>query len=306
MHAWDDWQIFLATATARSMSRSARSMNLDQSTVSRRLAALEVRLGTKLFLRSRRGLELTPAAARLLPVITRAGAAFEEAERMLTWSDGPPRGTVRVATIEAVANYMLVPALPSLVAQHPQVQLELLPDAALVDLAARESDVALRLIPPGDSEFIARPIDAGPLRAYVSSRTRPRSAGTAPADVRWIGWDDARSSQPEYRWMAAHRVPVVFRSSRATTMIEAALAGLGAVLLPARFGERISGLKRIEVDRLPSDSVTLWLVTSRALRSEPVIECVWNWLLELFGGRPDVRDHAPPRKDARAARRAPP
>ena len=283
MHAWDDWQTFLVTANARSMSRAAQTMNLDQSTVSRRLAALEERLGQKLFLRSRRGLELTPAAARLLPVITRAGATFQEAERLLSWSDGAPRGTVRVATFEPLANYMLVPALPSLNARNPQLQIELLPDEALADLSARECDVALRLVPPGDSALIAKPIDSGPLRAYVSSRTKRRSAGKTPADVQWIGWDDARSSQPEYRWMAAHRVPVVYKSSRATTMIEAAIAGLGAVLLPARFGDRIAGLKRIEVDRLPSERVTLWLVTPRALRSEPVIECVWKWLLELFG-----------------------
>lgn len=306
MHAWDDWQIFLATAQARSMSRSARAMNLDPSTVSRRLAALEERLGQTLFLRSRRGLELTPAAARLLPVIARAGAALEEAERMVSWSSGPPRGTVRIATFEPLANYMLVPALPSLAARHPHVQIELLPDEALADLAARECDVALRLVPPGDSELIAKAVDSGPLRAYVSSRKRRRSAGTSPADVRWIGWDDARSSQPEHRWMAAHRVPVVFKSSRATTMIEAALAGLGAVLLPSRFGDRIAGLERIEVDRLPSERVTLWLVTPRALRREPVIECVWEWLLELFGPDPAVRAKAPPPKRARAARSAKP
>ncbi len=306
MHGWDDWQLFLATARARSMSRSARAMRLDQSTVSRRLAALEERLGTKLFLRSRRGLELTPTGARLLPVIARAGTTLQEAERMLSWSDGPPRGTVRVASLEAVANYMLVPALPRLVAQHPHVQIELLPDAALADLAARESDVALRLVAPGDSELIAKPVDAGLLRAYVSSKRRRRTAATSPADVGWIGWDHARSSQPEYRWMAALRVPVVFRSSRATTMIEAALAGLGAVLLPARFGDQISGLKRLAVERLPPEPVTLWLVTPRALRSEPVVACVWDWLLGLFGSPLDARDRPRTRRDGRALRPMPP
>ena len=85
--------------------------------------------------------------------------------------------------------------------------------------------------------------------------------------------------------MAAHRVPVVFRSSRATTMIEAALAGLGAVLLPMRFGDRVAGLERVEIERLPAESVKLWLVTPRALRSEPVVECVWEWLLGLFESR---------------------
>ena len=104
--------------------------------------------------------------------------------------------------------------------------------------------------------------------------------------------------------MAAHRVPVVFKSSSAATMVEAAIAGLGAVLLPARFGDRIAGLKRIEVERLPTAPITLWLVTPRALRAEPVVECVWEWLLELFGPDPAVRAKAPRPKRARAAKPA--
>ena len=60
-----------------------------------------------------------------------------------------------MATLESVANYILVPALPSLAAEHPQVQIELLPSEALVDLTARECDVALRLVQPGDADLIA-------------------------------------------------------------------------------------------------------------------------------------------------------
>jgi DNA-binding transcriptional LysR family regulator len=298
---WSDWQVFLATATTRNMSRAAKTLLLDQSTISRRLAALEQRLGTKLFLRSRRGLELTPTATRLLPIVTRASSALEEASRVLGWQDEPPRGTVRVAALESVANHMLVPALPAFIAKHPHLQVELLPDERMTDLQARESDIALRLVPPGDGDLIAKPIDAGPLRAFVSARTQRPKASVAPTDVRWIGWDEARSFHPVYRWMAAHRAPVVFRSSRAVTMIQAALEGIGAVLLPERFGARVAGLAQIEVDRLPSEPVTLWLVTPRGLRHEPVIEPVWDWLVDLFGAAPAKRprrskDRAPSRK----------
>jgi DNA-binding transcriptional LysR family regulator len=294
---WTDWQLFLTIAEARNMTRAARALQLDQSTISRRLAAFEQRLGVQLFLRSRRGLEPTPAASRLLPIVTRASAALQEAERVLSRGDEPARGVVRVATLEAVANFMLVPALPSLLARHPGVQVELLPDAMVADLQARESDIALRLVPPGDGEIIAKAIDAGPLRAYTAAQGGRKKAPLAPADVSWIGWDSSRAFQPEQRWMSAHRVPVVLRSSRATTMIQAAIAGIGAVLLPERFGDRVAGLARIEVDKLPAGAITLWLATPRGLRHEPVVERVWEWLVELF-------DESPRRRPASAFSRS--
>jgi DNA-binding transcriptional LysR family regulator len=206
---------------------------------------------------------------------------------------------VRVSTLEAVANFMLVPSLPSLLARHPGIQVELLPDSVVADLQARESDIALRLVPPGDGEIIAKAIDAGPLRAYTAAQGGRRKAPLAPADVNWIGWDSGRSFQPEQRWMSAHRVPVVLRSSRATTMIQAAIAGIGAVLLPERFGDRVAGLARIEVDRLPAGAITLWLAMPRGLRHEPVVEQVWAWLIELFDGSPRRRPPAPRRNASR-------
>jgi DNA-binding transcriptional LysR family regulator len=282
---WSDWQIFVTTARAGSLTEAARALLLDQSTVSRRLAALENELGVQLFLRSRRGIEPTHAASRLLPVVTRASAAFAEAERVLSRDADAPRGVVRVATLESIADYMIVPALPGLLRDAPGITLELLPAAATVDLSARESDIALRIVRPEGGDLIAKPIDAGPLRAFAATpphRGPPRD----PKDLAWVGWDHSLSSQPEYRWMAAHRVPVVFRSSRASTMIRAAIAGVGCVLLPERFGTTVEGLHRVPVRALPDARPTLWLVTPRGLRQQPVVDLVWRWLLALFGAGP--------------------
>jgi len=279
---WSDWQLFAVAARAGSLTDAARALLIDQSTVSRRLAALESELGVQLFLRSRRGIEPTHAATRLLPVVARAGAALAEAGRMVSRDDEAPRGVVRIATLESIADYLIVPAMPRLLAAAPGISLELLPDAATVDLSARESDIALRIVRPEGGDLIGKAIDAGPLRAFAAEDRAFRGAPRAPADVPWIGWDHARSAQPEYRWMTARRVPVVFRSSRATTMIKAALAGVGCVLLPERFGAGVSGLSRVPVQGLPDAKITLWLVTPRGLRAQPVVDRVWRWLLTLF------------------------
>src|SRR5580693_6254902 len=62
---WDDLRVFLAVARAESLARGARELGLDRSTASRRIAALEAALGAQVFLRTREGLRLSPAGARV-------------------------------------------------------------------------------------------------------------------------------------------------------------------------------------------------------------------------------------------------
>ncbi|MEW9920808.1 LysR family transcriptional regulator [Marimonas sp. MJW-29] len=74
MH-WDDLKILLAAARGGSLSRAAILLGMDQSTVSRRLSGLEASLDTVLFKRSKTGLEVTDACARLVPLAERVEEA---------------------------------------------------------------------------------------------------------------------------------------------------------------------------------------------------------------------------------------
>ena len=106
---WDDVRIFLAAARTGSFTRAARSLGTDQSTVSRRLAALEAEIGAPLFERTPRGPVPTEIGARLREDAERVEAEVRRFAGTARERDAEPRGLVRVATTESIAIHFLVP-----------------------------------------------------------------------------------------------------------------------------------------------------------------------------------------------------
>jgi DNA-binding transcriptional LysR family regulator len=144
---------FVAVAETLSFARAARALNLSQPPLSRQIRALEAELGTALFARTKRSVQLTPAGAALLP----------EARRLLREADGLKAGALRLAAGEvgtlalgfiSVAAYNLLPELaPEFRRRHPGVKLalqEATSDVLLAGLRQGDLDVGL-VLPPVDA-----------------------------------------------------------------------------------------------------------------------------------------------------------
>lgn len=279
---WDDWQLFLRVTEAKSLTAAARQLGVDQSTVSRRLSALEERLGAELFVRSRRGIEPTDAVARALPALRRAEIALREAEREAAGAEDRVQGVVRVSSLTLVAHYMLAPALPALLDAHPALRVELIGEAAMADLERRESDIGVRLARPRGGELVAVAIDSGPLTAFVGRDAPVPEGPLEGSELRWVTWDHGGPRTPDRAWLEGRGASIVLRATSPTLLVEAAAAGVGAVLIPAQLGLRIPGLRPVRVHGLPAGSTKLWLVVARALRRQPAVDAVWRWLRAVF------------------------
>src|SRR5262245_53612556 len=94
---WDDLQLFLAVAEARSLSGAARRLRVTQPTVSRRIAELEATLGEPLFSRAVDGVEITSFGERLVEPARRMAEWASEVERAAERAETAPRGVVRIA-----------------------------------------------------------------------------------------------------------------------------------------------------------------------------------------------------------------
>jgi DNA-binding transcriptional LysR family regulator len=145
---WDDVRLFLALCRARTLGGAARTLGVDGSTASRRLAALEAALSTVLFDRGRDGISPSKAAEDLLPVA-------EEMEAVMTRfahaADGLERevsGLVRMTCPPDVADVVVAPLLGELFQRHPALRIEIDPGEAVLDLTRREADLALRVVRP--------------------------------------------------------------------------------------------------------------------------------------------------------------
>src|SRR5215470_1273417 len=153
---WNDARYFLAVARLGSLSKAARLLGVRQSTVGRRIAALEAALEARLFERATGGWAPTPAGEAFAQ---RAGRIEDEAlsaERMLAGREGRAAGTVRLTAPQAFGFSFVVPLLAQLRVEQPDIVVELIAENAPLDLSRREADLALRLGRPEQKRLVTR------------------------------------------------------------------------------------------------------------------------------------------------------
>jgi DNA-binding transcriptional LysR family regulator len=143
---WDDLKYFLAVARTGSLTRAALMLRVSLATVSRRIAALERKLGVRLFDRKRSGYELTESGHAVRLKAEEIEQAILSVERQMQGRDREPRGKVRVTTGDDIAAFVVAPALAAFHAHYPGIALEIVARFEVADLARREADIGLRMI----------------------------------------------------------------------------------------------------------------------------------------------------------------
>jgi DNA-binding transcriptional LysR family regulator len=285
--AWDDVRVVMALLHTRSLAGAARRLGLDRSTVSRRIGAFERALDQSLFLRTREGLRPAAALERLRPQLERIDAdmrALVEAARM---GDDPLADTVRVATTEALARFLVERGLLECCREHPGLAIELLGGNRPLDLARGEADLGLRLRGGREAALRTRSIArlevalfAAP--AYLQRRGLPRGEDElAGHDVLVPGGELA--VLPEARWLAARPgVRVVLRTSSMPALMAAARAGLGLAPLSRPWAELDPGLQLVApLPKIPARS--LWLVLQPEAARRPAVRMIADRIARIFG-----------------------
>lgn len=283
---WNDLRYFLALHRAGKLKPAARATGASETTVTRRIRALEQALGAPLFLRGAAGrYEPTDTALRILP----HAEAVENETRTIRETTGAAAhdiaGTVRISAVPIIVNRVLVPHLQALARTHPQLTVELVPNADNLDLSRREADLALRFARPdsGGLRTKARKLGEMAFGPYAA-RAAPPDGTDAPG---WITYDDARSGLPQARWLdtAANR-PATTRAglkvADAETALEAVARGLGQSLLPRMIADADPRLRPLDVDgneRLPVRE--LWLLSHADQGARASVAAAVDWLAAL-------------------------
>lgn len=156
-------ELFCLAAECGSFAVAAQRAGLTPAAVSRSVARLEARLGTRLFTRSTRSLRLTEAGALYHRECREALARLSEAERQLSSSMQQISGTVRLSLPTALGHRRVLPQMAQLRQRWPQLRLELHLDNRNVDFIAEGFDLAIRGRQPPDSGLVARRLLDDPL-----------------------------------------------------------------------------------------------------------------------------------------------
>lgn len=174
--------IFAQVVRSGSFTAAARELGMQKSGVSRRVAALEERLGTRLLQRTTRSLRLTDEGRIYYEHCARALSEIEEAEAALGGLQEEPRGVLRVTA--PLSFGFLGATIGAFIERHPEVQVELVCTDRLVDLVEERFDVAIRAGRLPDTSLIARKLGGLVRHLYASpAYLKRRKAPTRPEDL---------------------------------------------------------------------------------------------------------------------------
>lgn len=237
----DELAALVAVAREGSFVAAASVLGRHPTIVSKRIAALERRLGVRLLERTTRQVRLTQAGARLAERIQSAANAILEAEQEAAAGGIELRGRLRLAFPAAMGRQWLAPAMPAFARQYPGLDIEIDYGERHVDLIGEDFDAALRLGTLGDSRLVSRKlgehrIALGASPDYLDRHGIPVSP-RALADHNLLRYTGPVVT-PEWRMRKGSLREAIlpsgsFRSNDIDTLIEAARQGMGI----AGFGE---------------------------------------------------------------------
>lgn len=283
---WNDLRYFLAVADQGSTLAAGRSMRVSQTTVARRIAALEEALGHPLFEKRQAGYVLTPDGEVLLGRARQVEVAaddFAEASAALARDSS---GTVRITTQEIFANTLLAPMLRELHERHPEIVIELDTQQDLLDLGDGHADIALRSTaqePPSGTVGRRLCIDDWTLycsREYAALHGVPRTRD----DLRKhaiIGGGGGKLWLHYEAWLRSLGLEkqVAMHHSTSTGLLSGVRSGFGLAVLPCVIADADPDLIRCLPPR-DGHGREMWLLTHERVRHTPRVRLAIDFLYE--------------------------
>jgi DNA-binding transcriptional LysR family regulator len=280
---WSDLRYALAVGQLGSVAAAARRLGVNATTVQRRLDVLEGGLGARLFDRSRSGYQPTEAGTLVLEQARRMADQAEEIERRVLGRDRELTGPLRLTTAFVVMEHLLPQPLARFAQAYPGIEVEVVENAFLVDLARRhadaapalahlQADVALRLSANVAEHLVGRQLGMTHCRVYAlrGGAGLPQAVTPLPEllrDAPWVAFERDATHRVYDRWMRQHLAQAQVRVRVDIFNAAAAMlrTGIGVGLLPTFMAESNPDLLAVS-EVLPELSVPVWMLTHPDLR----------------------------------------
>jgi DNA-binding transcriptional LysR family regulator len=284
MFEWNDIRVFLSVARSGSTLAAAKSLGVNQTTVARRIAALEAATGLRLFDRRQDGYRLSEDGAALVAhaeQVEQAATGLEQAVGRQRRSLG---GVIRVTTTETLATDVLTPWIAEFMDLYPEIRVETIASERRLDLAAGEADVAIRAQKkPDDAGVVYRRLSRTPWalycsRAYAERRGVPRSVEDLKVHS-VIGVDGLITRLDPFQWLIEVTPPENFRFKCVSlvNMVAAIKAGHGVGPLPC--SQALHQPSLVECFAMPDFGYSFFLVTNAALKDAPRIRAFNDFIV---------------------------
>lgn len=286
MFDWNDLRYFLAAAREGSTLAAARLLRTSQTTVARRIAALEAEIGIPLFEKRQAGYALTPAGEELVARAEQVEASANQFAEAASAGSRDLTGTVRITSEEIYALSLISPLLRGLHERHPEIIVELDTSSKLRDLGDGEADVALR------SSSHDQPLGLVGRRICIDDWTLYCSRDYAnrhghPSSIKElrehaiVGGGGEKLWRHYQEWLQSMGLEdrVAMHHASSSGLLTAIRSGFGVSVLPCVVGDADPDLIRCLPPRDGHGRV-LWLLTHERVRRTPRVRAVVDFLYE--------------------------
>ncbi|MEM9709866.1 MAG: LysR family transcriptional regulator [Pseudomonadota bacterium] len=281
----DNWtEIYTAYRLARvgTVSKAAAELGVHRATVNRHVDTLERALGTRLFLRHRRGYELTDAGREFLEVAGRSHDQLEDFFGRMRVQRAEVAGEIIVTTLFPLTD-MILPAILDFRRRHPRTRVTVKTGNKLLSLERAEAHVALRVgAKPTQDDYVVQPfctLDFALFahRDYIAQNGKPDWQDLSGHAV--VGNPGVESAAPFEVWLAKNTRPddVVLKSPNAKILENAILSAEGIGFIPVSAAQRWTDLEQVS-PALSEWAVESWLVTHvhvhRSVKVQAMLGCL--------------------------------
>ena len=266
-----DLEVLLALVRTGNLAEAGKRLGADTSTVFRGVHRIEKQLGQTLFTRSRKGYFASDLVLQVVTHAEKIEAELEAARAVSLGTENEVAGLVRITTTDSVLYGVLMPHLAGLMAQHPQLQLELRASHEVASLTKRDADIAIRATAHPPEHLVGHHLGRAHFAIYGATSLFKDKRAPKPLDeYDWIVLDDSLPEHPAVKWRKKHFPKVVPRYyvDSLVALNEAVRNGLGIGAMSTYKARHDPSLRALTPE-LENCSVNLWVLThpdSRHLR----------------------------------------
>ncbi len=281
---WNALKVFLAIADTGTLTGAANLLEVNHSTVFRRLNSFETQLGGRVFERLPQGYRLTSMGQELLLRAEKIAQAFDDLDRSIVGKDFQPKGVVKITAPNNIAYRYLSRYLTDFNQIYPDIKVEVLVSNLEFNMNDRRADIAVRATSSPPEHLVGRAVNSISWGVYSSPAYLQKFA--APTKIKQlsqhalIGATGAMRKLPAFVWLEKHYgEQIVARCDDLTAMSCFAEAGLALACLPD--DQRRPEIIRL-FDYLPGKTSKLWILTHPDLRKVERIKLVMQHLHIAF------------------------
>jgi len=286
---WDDYLYFLKVAASGSIKGAAQELDVNYSSVFRRINMLEERLQVRLFERLKSGYKLTPAGEDILDRVQQVEEQMNAIQRLIQGKDVHLSGYLKISTTDTIGYYWLPPYIARFKALYPDIIIDIDIKTRFTNLSKREADIVLPAVNNQPDYMVGKKLAPIYVRLY-GTRSYVERYGT-PKNVadfhqhRFLMPNESLAGLPANKWLRTYveEKNIVACCDKLSGLYHLANQGLGLTILPHYITQHDPDL--IEILALPPEcNHHIWILTHPDIRFTARVKAFMQFMYQETAG----------------------